>query len=52
MSEKRKPACSTYRQEMMLLGLKRRLAHNDLSETEKYAIKAAIKELEQETQID
>ena len=46
------PTCNDYRQEMMLLGLKRRLAQEDLSDTEKQAIEAEIKKIEREIQID
>ena len=46
------PTCNDYRSEMMLLGLKRRLAQEDLSDTEKQAIKAEIKKIEREIQID
>jgi SMC interacting uncharacterized protein involved in chromosome segregation len=52
MSEHQKPTCSDYRQEMILLGLQRRLAKEDLSETEKKAIKAEIEKLEKEIQLD
>ena len=52
MSQHQKPTCSDYRQEMILLGLQRRLAKEDLSETEKKAIKAEIKKLEKEILLD
>ena len=52
MSEHQKPTCNDYRQEMILLGLQRRLAKEDLSETEKQAIKAEIEKLEKEIQLD
>lgn len=46
------PTCKDYRSEMMLLGLKRRLAQEDLSDSEKQAIKAEIKKIEHEIQLD
>ncbi|UCG08010.1 MAG: hypothetical protein JSV83_05015 [Desulfobacterales bacterium] len=46
------PACNDYRQEMMLLGLKRRLADGDLSDTEKQAIELEIKKIEREIQME
>lgn len=52
MSQHQKPTCSDYRQEMILLGLQRRLAKEDLSEAEKKAIKAEIEKLEQEIRLD
>ncbi len=51
MSKHQKPTCSDYRQEMILLGLQRRLAKEDLSESEKKAIKAEIEKLEREIQL-
>jgi hypothetical protein len=52
MSQHQKPTCSDYRREMILLGLQRRLAKEDLSETEKKAIKAEIVKLEREIRLD
>ena len=52
MNPERTPTCNDYRQEMMLLGLKRRLAEGDLSDTEKQAIEAEIKKIEREFQLD
>ena len=52
MSQHQKPTCSDYRQEMILLGLQRRLAKEDLSESEKKAIKAEIEKLEKEIRLD
>ena len=52
MNSQKKPTCNDYRSEMMLLGLKRRLAREDLSDTEKQAIKAEIKKIEREIQLD
>ena len=52
MNPEKRPTCNDYRQEMMLLGLKRRLAREDLSDAEKQAIEAQIKILEREIQLD
>ena len=52
MNPEKTPTCNDYRQQMMLLGLKRRLAEEDLSDTEKRAIAAEIKIIEREIQID
>jgi hypothetical protein len=52
MDKHSKPTCNDYRQEMMLLGLRRRLAEEVLSENEKKAIQAEIKRLEESTQLD
>jgi hypothetical protein len=46
MTKEKRPNCSDYRQEMMLLGLKKRLAQEDLSAAEKNEIEAKIRELE------
>ena len=52
MKPMKTPTCNDYRQEMMLLGLKRRLAREDLSDIEKQAIEAEIKKIEREIQLD
>jgi len=52
MNQHPKPTCSVYRQEMILLGLRQRLAKEDLSDLEKKAIKAEIEKLEKEIQLD
>jgi hypothetical protein len=52
MNQHPKPTCSVYRQEMILLGLQRRLAKEDLSEKEKKDIEAEIEKLAKEIQID
>jgi hypothetical protein len=52
MVNNRKYTCIDYREEMMLLGLKRRLNQRDLSEKEKRIIIKEIKKLESEMQID
>ena len=44
----RRYTCSDYRQEMRLLGLKRRLEQDDLSDEERGSIQAEIERLEQE----
>jgi hypothetical protein len=51
MNKDKKPTCNDYRQEMMLLGLRRRLAEEDLSDSEKQVIQAEIQELEKEMQL-
>jgi hypothetical protein len=51
MEKSRKPTCNDYRREMMLLGLKRRLAQDDLSEAEKQAIEVEVKKLEADMQM-
>ena len=51
MDDQPKPTCNDYRQEMMLLGLRRRLAAEDLSDSEKQAIEAEIEKLEEEMQL-
>jgi hypothetical protein len=38
--------CAEYREEMMLLGLKRRLHNNDVTEEEKQEIRREIEKLE------
>ena len=47
-----KYTCTEYREEMILLGLKRRLAEPDLPETEKQALRERIRQLEQEMGMD
>lgn len=44
--------CADYRQEMMLLGLRRRLAAKDLSEAERRRIAERIRELERRLGMD
>ena len=44
--------CREYREEMVLLGLRRRLAQGDLSEEERRALRARLKELEAEMEMD
>ena len=51
MNNDKKPTCSDYRQEMMLLGLRRRLAEEDLSDGEKQVIEAEITRLENEMRL-
>ena len=52
MNKDKKPTCNDYRQEMMLLGLRRRLAEEDLSDSEKQAIEAEIQHLEEIMHLD
>lgn len=52
MNPEKTPNCNDYRQEMMLLGLKRRLAEEDLSDNEKQAIAAEIKKIERQIELD
>jgi hypothetical protein len=52
MNSDKTPTCTDYRAEMMLLGLKRRLAREDLPDTEKQAIEAEIKKIEREIHLD
>jgi hypothetical protein len=52
MNHSHKPTCNDYRQEMILLGLRQRLAKEDLSDQEKKAIKAEIEKLKKEIQLD
>ena len=47
-----KYTCTHYREEMILLGLKRRLAEPDLPEAEKHALVERIRRLEQEMGMD
>ena len=44
--------CSDYRQEMILAGLKRRLAQSDLSKEEAQLLKKQIRHLESELGMD
>ena len=48
LENKTRYTCNEYREEMMLLGLKRRLAQEDLSEEERRAIIKEIEKLESE----
>ena len=52
MNNDKKPTCNDYRQAMMLLGLRRRLAEEDLSDGEKKAICTEIKRLEESMQLN
>jgi hypothetical protein len=52
MLPKTKYTCSDYREEMRLLGLKKRLTENNLSKTDKQIIKAEIKKLEKALQLN
>ncbi|MFP4226248.1 MAG: hypothetical protein ACLFRF_05925 [Desulfobacterales bacterium] len=46
MSQDSRYTCTDYRLEMVLLSLRRQLAHEDLSEAEKTEIQQEIKRLE------
>jgi hypothetical protein len=52
MPPKRTYTCKDYREEMRLLGLKKRLNDKNLSEIEEQNIKAEITKLEKALQID
>jgi hypothetical protein len=52
MPQKNKYSCSDYREEMRLIGLKKRLHEEPLSPTEKQVIEAEINELERTLQLD
>ena len=48
---KNKDTCAEYREEIMLLGLRRRLSDNNISEEERQSIKREIKKLEARMEI-
>ncbi|MBW2439212.1 MAG: hypothetical protein JRH12_01960 [Deltaproteobacteria bacterium] len=52
MPQAPKYTCNDYREEMRLLGLKRRLNENDLNPVEKRRLKAEISRLEKALQMD
>lgn len=52
MSQKKKFSCSDYREEMRLIGLKKRLNEDDLNPTEKELLKAEIVKLEEALQLN
>lgn len=52
MRKRSKYTCREYREEMLLLGLKRRLAQKDLSEEERKAIIEEIQKLESAMEMD
>ena len=52
MMPKEKYTCSDYREEMRLIGLKKRLNEDTLSPTEKQIIEAEINNLEKTLQLD
>ena len=52
MRKRSKYTCREYREEMVLLGLKRRLAQKDLSEEERKAIIEEIQKLESAMEMD
>lgn len=52
MGDRSKYTCKDYREEMMLLGLMRRLAREDLSNEERLAIIEEIEKLESAMKMD
>ena len=52
MADNNKYTCNEYRQEMILLGLRKRLASPDLSDEEKAQLKEEIAEVEKAMEID
>jgi len=52
MPQKNKYTCNDYREEMRLLGLKKRLSEENLSRAEKQAIEAEISRLEKALQLN
>ena len=52
MLPKKTYSCNDYREEMRLLGLKKRLNENNLSKAEKQTIEAEIVKLERALQMD
>jgi hypothetical protein len=52
MSKKEKYTCSDYREEMRLIGLRKRLHETDLSPSEKQLVEAEIARLEEALQLN
>jgi len=52
MMQKKKYTCSDYREEMRIIGLKKRLNEETLNQVEKQAIEAEIAKLEKTLQMD
>lgn len=52
MPQKKKYTCNDYREEMRLIGLKKRLNEADLSPTERQLIEAEIARLEKALQLN
>ena len=52
MSQKKRYTCSDYREEMRLIGLKKRLNEDDLNPTEKQLVEAEIDRLEMALQLN
>lgn len=52
MDDNSRYTCREYREEMLLLGLRRRLAADDLSESEKQALIKQIRQLEDSMQMN
>jgi len=52
LSNNNQYTCREYREEMLLLGLRRRLAAEDLADTEKRVLEEQIRQLENTMQMD
>jgi len=52
MSQEKKYTCSDYREEMRLIGLRKRLSEAELSRAEKQLIEAEIARLEKALQLN
>jgi len=52
LGDKSQYTCREYREEMILLGLRRRLGADDLSDTEKEILKEQIRRLENTIHMD
>lgn len=52
LSENNRYTCREYREEMLLLGLRRRLAAGDLSKAEQHAVEEQIRRLESMMDMD
>jgi hypothetical protein len=52
MSQNKQYTCNDYREEMRLVGLRKRLNEENLSRTEKQIIKMEISKLEKALQLD
>ena len=52
MPQKNNYTCSDYREEMRLIGLKKRLSEETLNQVEKQAVEVEIAKLEKTLQID
>jgi hypothetical protein len=52
MPQEKRYTCSDYREEMRLIGLKKRLNEENLSQADKQTIEAEITKLEEALQLD